>query len=205
MRTRLVFAETVTYYLCNFVLLWIRLQQEVSTLDGGKISVNFRGVLYITLNSSPRMVRAFKNVFLFCNLLPLCGDIAPNPGPSKIKYPCATCSKAVTSRQRGIECSRCEKWCHASCVNMSINEYNALSEDLECPWHCPSCVAAVNELTFANSSLNVIPLKIVPLHHFHHLSQLCDPFPAGVLMHRVLLTKDLICLPKYLHYLQPSS
>ena len=33
-----------------------------------------------------------------------------------------------------------------------ICQYSAFSKDLECPWHCPSCVAAVDVLTIANSS-----------------------------------------------------
>ena len=114
--------------------------------------MDFREALIVSFNFSPRVVRASRNKFLFCILLQLCGDIAPNPGPPVIKYPCATCSKAVTSRQRGIECSRCENWSHANCVNMSIDEYNALSEDFECPWYCPSCTTDMNELAFPNCS-----------------------------------------------------
>ena len=120
-------------YLYNFVLLCIRLHQEVITLDKEDISMDFREALIVSFNFSPRVVRTSRNKFLFCILLQLCGDIAPNPGPPVIKYPCATCSKAVTSRQRGIECSRCENWSHANCVNMLIGEYNASVKTLNAP------------------------------------------------------------------------
>ena len=137
--------------LCNFIVLLFWLRQKV-LFDGEKISENFHEVLLISFHSSSCVMCTFKKTFMFCNLLQLCGDIALNPGPQEITYPCATCSKAVTSRQRGIECSRCERWSHATCVNMSVAEYNALSEDVECPWHCPSCVTVVNESPSADAS-----------------------------------------------------
>ena len=145
--------------------------------------MDFREALIVSFNFSPRVVRASRNRFLFCILLQLCGDIAPNLGPPMIKYPCATCSKAVTSRQRGIECSRCENWSHANCVNMSIDEYNALSEDFECPWYCPSCTTDMNEPAFPNCSFESKTLEDSSFVSFStSVTQQSNPLPAGVLM-----------------------
>ena len=54
-------------------------------------------------------------------LLLLAGDIETNPGPGP-KHPCASCSKAVKSNQRGIFCEVCYQWYHAkasACLTLS--------------------------------------------------------------------------------------
>ena len=40
-------------------------------------------------------------------LILLSGDVQGNPGP--ISFTCTVCRKAVTSRQNGVECTRCER------------------------------------------------------------------------------------------------
>ena len=56
----------------------------------------------------------------------------------------------MTARQRGIECSRCEKWTHASCGGVSGDAYLWLSEHEDQSWYCSACV--VRELPFAEAS-----------------------------------------------------
>ena len=104
--------------------------------------------------SSPRALRFNKNGLIFCCLLRLCGDILPNPGPFQKRFPCTVCYKSVTSRQRGIECSRCENWTRTSCAGVSTDEYNHLSIDPSVVWYCPNCTTAVYELPFADCSLS---------------------------------------------------
>jgi len=96
--------------------------------------------------------------YFFCNLLQLCGNISPNPGPPMVKYPCGKCSKAVTARQRGIH-SRCIIWHHAVCVGVSVAKYNALSDDAECPWYCPSCVVAINDSQPTDTSIASVMIE----------------------------------------------
>ena len=66
------------------------------------------------------------------------------------------CEKAVKGNQRGIECSRCEKWSHAACCGVSREEYVRIGEvhveDEHC--YCPGCFAG--ELPFANVSLSCV-------------------------------------------------
>ena len=92
--------------------------------------------------------------FVFCCFLQLCGDTCPNPGPSCVKFPCSVCARSVTANQYGIECCRCENWIHASCENVSKDEYDALTVDPTIVWHCSSCSIVLNELPYANYSLS---------------------------------------------------
>ena len=83
-------------------------------------------------------------------LILLAGDVESNPGPTK--YPCTACNKAVRNNQRGIFCSRCEKWTHASCGGVSPAEYQRLGEQEDDSWFCTGCMMA--ELPFFNASRN---------------------------------------------------
>ena len=82
-------------------------------------------------------------------LILLAGDVEINPGP--IRYPCTVCSKVVRSNQQGILCSRCEKWTHASCCDVSPTEYQRIGEHEDEPWYCPGCMMA--ELPFLEASI----------------------------------------------------
>ena len=68
-------------------------------------------------------------------LLLLAFDIEVNPGP--VKDPCGICSKAVTWSDKGVNCSDCEVWFHASCVHMRTIVYDL--EQSGVPWHCWNC------------------------------------------------------------------
>ncbi len=83
-------------------------------------------------------------------LLLYSGDIEVNPGPTK--YPCTVCNRSVRENDRGILCDMCEKWTHAACGNISIDNYNLFSsQGSSQDWFCPSCIR--NELPFNNTSL----------------------------------------------------
>lgn len=58
-------------------------------------------------------------------LLKTCGDINPNPGPTK--HPCTCCGKPCKSNQRALQCDECNLWSHAKCSYISNNEYSRLS------------------------------------------------------------------------------
>lgn len=83
-------------------------------------------------------------------LVLLAGDIETNPGP--VKFPFSVCSKPVMRNQRGILCSRCEKWTHAKCCGVSPVEYQRLGEHEEDPWYCPDCL--MRELPFLDATLS---------------------------------------------------
>jgi len=110
------------------VLLLVRFTQDFNTVKYTSASVDFRAVLLVSLRLSPPVVHTSR---IFCNLLQLCGNISPNPGPSKVKYLCGKCSKTVTAGQHGIECLRCKIWHHTACVSLSVTEYDALSDNID--------------------------------------------------------------------------
>ncbi len=56
--------------------------------------------------------------------------------------------------QRGIECTGCEKWTHASCAGVSILECERLGEETDEEWLCPGCLIATWNVPFAEVSLN---------------------------------------------------
>ena len=69
-------------------------------------------------------------------------DIELNPGPRQIKYPCGTCGKAVTWKQKGIRCdnSECEQWYHIAYQNMQSTIYECIDSS-NCAWECLKCAA----------------------------------------------------------------
>ena len=75
-------------------------------------------------------------------ILLLCGDIAPNPGPRKWKYPCMICSGPVKKNQDGLLCDDCNLWNHLKClpdaISLSKEEYNRLGDSDE-NWFCYKC------------------------------------------------------------------
>ena len=71
-------------------------------------------------------------------LLLLAGDVSSNPGP--VKDPCAICSKGCRSNQRAIQCDGCDKWHHAKCLNMGVDEYYSLATNESSTWMCFTCL-----------------------------------------------------------------
>ena len=71
-----------------------------------------------------------------CQRLLKCGDINPNPGPTK--YPCACCERPCKINQRALQCDGCNSWCHAKCTRVSQDEYNRLSSTDD-TWYCNAC------------------------------------------------------------------
>jgi len=76
------------FYSCSFVLLLVRATQDFNTITVASSNVDFQAVSLVSLRLSPPVVRSHRNFLIFCNLLQLCGDISPNPGPPMVKYPC---------------------------------------------------------------------------------------------------------------------
>lgn len=50
---------------------------------------------------------------------------------------CCVCMKMVLDDDEGVECdSRCQRWFHRVCVNISKSEYSQLAKDTNKKWHC---------------------------------------------------------------------
>jgi len=67
------------------------------------------------------------------------GDVHPNPGPYKPKFPCLLCGKAAKWNQRAVACDECHGWYHVDCMSMSTANYNVLAEHNSLEWICCQC------------------------------------------------------------------
>ena len=56
-----------------------------------------------------------------------------------IAYPCVGCTKPVKSNQRGLQCTLCSNWVHASCSGISIREYDNPDHKF-IDWKCSKCI-----------------------------------------------------------------
>ena len=139
--------------LLNFIMLLLKAKHEGYISSRGTSVVRDVDISTAFASQSPRMLCINRNRLVFSVLLLLCGDILPNPGPASVKYPCTVCSKSVSYSQKGIECSRCDRWTHALCAKVTYEDYAMLSADVTIEWRCPDC-AVISDLPFANYSLS---------------------------------------------------
>jgi hypothetical protein len=54
---------------------------------------------------------------------------------------CAKCSKAVGKKMPGAQCSKCNKWLHASCASLTNEQLSTLSATESLDWKCKPCLA----------------------------------------------------------------
>ncbi len=74
------------------------------------------------------------------------------------KYPCGICHKNVNNN--GILCNTCNFWHHIKCNNISVSEYEALSnEPDDVPWFCINCSINYNKSIFPFGSIENEPLS----------------------------------------------
>ena len=63
-----------------------------------------------------------RNSNILFSMLPLCGDVMENPGPSvnedsPNRFTCGLCSLDVSWKDRGLCCDNCDRWFHRHCQN----------------------------------------------------------------------------------------
>ena len=97
-----------------------------------------------TTVSSPPSCKLQASIYLVnislsaAYLVLLAGDVSSNPGP--VRYPCGICSKGCRSNQKAVQCDGCDKWHHAKCTNMGIDEYQYLAMNESSTWMCSTCL-----------------------------------------------------------------
>ena len=64
------------------------------------------------------------------------GDIQPNPGPYKPKFPCKYCNKAAKWTKKCLQCNICNCWYYADCLEMPSSLYNIHEENPSMSWTC---------------------------------------------------------------------
>ena len=107
-----------------------------------------------------KKLQSVQNFYFLLTIL-LSGDVSTNPGP--VKYPCGDCHKPVRKNQHGIFCEDCNFWFHIKCIQMSIDNYQKLSESSE-DWFCKSCILPPFTDSFfdANESMSTNPDSNTP-------------------------------------------
>ena len=84
------------------------------------------------------------------------GDLHPNPGPYKPKFPCVLCDKAAKWNQRAVSCDECQGWFHVDCMAMSTAAYDVLAESSQVEWICCQCgIPNFSSSLFSNKSLEL--------------------------------------------------
>lgn len=62
-----------------------------------------------------------------------------------IKYPCGFCQNNVTKTAKAVQCSKCNKWYHFKCTDLTASDYEKLKVSKK-SWDCNSCTTAVLNL-----------------------------------------------------------
>lgn len=52
---------------------------------------------------------------------------------------CSNCTKLVSKRLPGLQCSKCSRWLHASCASISTDQLNTLVGTDSVDWKCRTC------------------------------------------------------------------
>lgn len=91
----------------------------------------------LTTKTLSKSVRSDQHIQL---LLIISGQVESDPGPYKPKYPCQVCTRAVKWVQRALACDNCDNWCHVSCMSMTSDDYQLLS-NTSTTWFCKICDA----------------------------------------------------------------
>ena len=71
---------------------------------------------------------------------------ALNP-PNNLKRPCVVCNKNCLDNQCAIQCDNCDKWCHRTCDNTSIEKYRyyeTTNDEPDIKWFCLYCTMEYN-------------------------------------------------------------
>ena len=80
-------------------------------------------------------------------LLLISGTVELNPGPTKLKYPCGFCNRAVKNSQTSIACDSCNKWFHKGCLPMGDQVFDCYHENETLEWICINY--AMNDISYS--------------------------------------------------------
>ena len=76
---------------------------------------------------------------------------------------CGICSTPCTDTS--IQCEYCEIWFHASCKNLTKEDFNTISSTNGLHWFCPKCESKVEEKIICSTSLNQLKVLMETQNH----------------------------------------
>ena len=118
------------------------------------MEINHQAIYAASVLPRQTFVKTLRNSkelsWLHILIIGMGNDININPGPSSTPFtsctqsddppaPCAICGDEVGHHPvKGIQCDACEKWNHASCINMGSKTYYFLA-NTSISWICDGC------------------------------------------------------------------
>ncbi|XP_071171114.1 uncharacterized protein [Mytilus edulis] len=110
------------------------------TLSSQEPSKSNISSLMLNIQAKKSLIKYDKLVLMYlCSLL-LTNSYAPepNPGPRTPKYPCGTCTRAVTWKTEAVCCDSCRQWYHINCQQINRSMYEILGNS-NISWECVNC------------------------------------------------------------------
>ena len=72
--------------------------------------------------------------------------------PSKVKFPCGICKKAVAVNHKALECDLCSSWIHIKCQHLNAKDYKQHQDNPSLEFVCLPCKSDIVPFTDLNNN-----------------------------------------------------